>query len=380
MQQFHIRSVDDLVANSSFKKWILLKDEQEALRWNQWLSLHPEKLEWVAAARTIVLLLAKHQHHLSDLEIDAAAKEIQYKILSQTEFDQEADIEEDYTSATVTKPLSTSFFSRRLWWAAASVATVILITVLSLNYNRQNEYNIDSPLFAPDETGSLFFKNNTDSAQTIVLPDTTEIILTQGASIRYAGGGSLMRREAYLEGDAFFKVAHNPSKPFIVYTKNIVTKVLGTSFWIKAPINQKKATVIVKTGKVSVFKKEKFTLNDVKPGVLDGLLITPNQQVSFDETLRTIKKGVVSAPEVSNVTKAVNVEFDETPAIQVFEWLEDVYAIPIVLDEQTLSGCSITASFAQESFFDKIAIICKIINAKYEEIDGSIVISSKGCK
>jgi transmembrane sensor len=379
MQQINIQSIDDLVANASFKKWILLKDEKEALLWNQWLALHPERLEWVAAARTIVILLAKQEHRVSDQEVNDFANEIQNQILSLSETEKkQINSEDSFQEIQAIKPVSR--LKTRFWWVAASVIVILTVGVLTLKPKEEISYNIDSPLFASNETGSLLFKNNTDSAQTILLPDSSEIVLEKGASIHYAGGDNLLRREAYLEGDAFFKIAHNPSKPFIVYTKKLVTKVLGTSFWIKASPKQKKAAVIVKTGKVSVFQKEKFTLKDTKAGVLEGLVLTPNQQVSYDESEGIIKKGLVSKPAIIEVIRPVNTEFDSTPALQVFNWLEKMYGVPIVLDEKAVASCSITASFGNESFFEKITIICKVIGATYEEIDGSIVISTKGCK
>src|SRR5690606_7577189 len=59
-------------------------------------------------------------------------------------------------------------------------------------------------------------------------------------------------REVKLEGEAFFDVARDTLKPFIVRTTQLTTRVLGTSFSIKANVDDEVVTVSVKTGKVSL--------------------------------------------------------------------------------------------------------------------------------
>ncbi len=65
---------------------------------------------------------------------------------------------------------------------------------------------------------------------------------------------------------------------------------------------------------------------------------------------------------------------------QVFKILQEAYEIPIVYDEEALSGCSLSATMGNESFYEKLNVICKAVNASYEMIDGNIIITAGGCK
>jgi transmembrane sensor len=64
----------------------------------------------------------------------------------------------------------------------------------------------------------------------IELPDGTEVHLNAASTLRFPFIFTGKTREVYLEGEAFFTVAHNPDKPFIVHTGSTSVKALGTAF------------------------------------------------------------------------------------------------------------------------------------------------------
>lgn len=359
MPQKSFYSVDDLVADASFKKWILLKEEREAAFWQQWIAENPDKLEWVAAARTIVLLLDRQTHQLDTRQVNAAAAAIQH------------GLEEEEAVPAI-------HHMKRHWiWTAAAVLLLVLAGG-ALLYHRFSAPLADEALLA--KANDVVYENKGDSTLPVSLPDGSKVLLEKGARLHYAGGDSVKKRTAFLVGNAFFDIAHNPSQPFMVYTHSIVTRVLGTSFWIKAMPDDNTASVIVRTGKVSVFKKDDFIQHSNQPGMLEGVVLTPNQQVSYDIVHDRVSKALVAVPVAAGAAGDTLLNFDAKPAVAVFHQLEDLYGIPIVIDEQALSSCSITAVLGNENFYEKINILCKIINASYEVIDGSIVITSKGCK
>tara|TARA_R110002050_G_scaffold1281_6_gene9359 strand:+ start:95 stop:1003 length:909 start_codon:yes stop_codon:yes gene_type:complete len=85
-------------------------------------------------------------------------------------------------------------------------------------------------------TGSYFYLNSldetikTDLAQndTLLLPDTSEVILNAESKISYNKNNWDSQRNVTLEGEAFFKVAKG--KKFTVETSNGLVTVLGTQF------------------------------------------------------------------------------------------------------------------------------------------------------
>lgn len=102
----------------------------------------------------------------------------------------------------------------------------------------------------------------------INLPDGTSVILKQGSSLRYAAKFNGHTREVHLSGEAYFEVKKDPSRPFLVYSNELVTKVLGTSFSVKAWKDDKKFKVTVTTGKVAVFTKNNIDNTTVQSSSL----------------------------------------------------------------------------------------------------------------
>jgi transmembrane sensor len=186
----------------------------------------------------------------------------------------------------------------------------------------------------------------------------------------------------YLSGEAFFTVSKNRRRPFVVYSNELVTKVLGTSFIVKAFEDARQVEVSVKTGKVSVFPR---TDTEVCEGIatpeLSGTIITPNQKVLFSREQTQIRKGLVESPEIlaSAVLPAPLLKFQDMPVSELFGNIGQTYGIDIVYDHRLLGQCLLTASFTTESLYEKMDLICKGIEATFEVVDGKMIVTGRGC-
>ncbi|ASZ11198.1 FecR domain-containing protein [Chitinophaga pendula] len=86
----------------------------------------------------------------------------------------------------------------------------------------------------------------------ILLPDSTEVWLKSGTTLQYSSKYGKQDRQLELTGEAFFSVQEDDSRPFIVRTDNLRTKVLGTAFNIQAYSDQPSIQVWVQHGRVQV--------------------------------------------------------------------------------------------------------------------------------
>lgn len=381
MQYFQINSIEDLVANPSFKRWVLSGNAEDGNDWHQWAADNPEKLEWLAVAKTLIQILAGGEVALTAERVDAATN----RILARLKLEETNEVGDDTPFSNIGQqeimPAAPWFFLKNSmvrWVAAATVIAAIALGAV-LWWGGWHPQDKAAAMLFEKKPGDMVFENNNDTVSRIQLADGSVVRLEKGGLLRVSANHNTARREVFLSGNAFFSVAHNPAKPFIVYTNDIVTKVLGTSFYIKALPGEKTASVAVVAGKVSVFKNENFSIGDDVPGVVQGLVITANQQASYDGANGTIGKALVATPQAVANTPAI-LSFDATPAATVFKKLYEDYGIPIIIDEAALASCSITASFKNQSFYDRLSIICQTINATYQVVDACIVVSSEGCK
>ncbi|MEZ4906043.1 MAG: FecR family protein, partial [Spirosomataceae bacterium] len=222
--------------------------------------------------------------------------------------------------------------------------------------------------------------------QTIVLrlDDGTEINLAPQSSLKYPAQFKSNNREVFLDGKAFFKVAHNPQKPFLVYTGEVVTKVLGTSFWIDTEGKNKAVEVSVVSGKVSVFQRD--ARNDfVSEKIKSGVILTPNQKVKYIEGSQAFETSLVENPVLlSKGEKEQEIQpalfvFDDVPLREVVSQLEKAYGIEIILENENLKNCLFTADITKQPLFVKLDLLCASLNANYEVRGTKILVSGKGC-
>ena len=84
----------------------------------------------------------------------------------------------------------------------------------------------------------------------IKLPDHSEVTLNAGSSLVLADNFGNDERPVTLEGEAFFDIARNEAKPFIIQASGTKTTVLGTSFNVLAYPEQSEIQISVAAGKV----------------------------------------------------------------------------------------------------------------------------------
>ena len=208
----------------------------------------------------------------------------------------------------------------------------------------------------------------------IQLADGSRVELQQGGHLRYRSELAGAQREVYLTGDAFFAVKKNPKKPFVVYANGLVTKVLGTSFRINAQPDAATVTVAVKTGRVSVYPHQESPAGDPES---KGMVLAPNQKAIFSRDAATLRKTLTEAPRLLDPTQSFR--FDNAPAARVFAAIERAYGIDIIFDEDGMQHCNLTMNIDREDLFQKLDVICKLLNAQYKLIDAQVVVYSKGC-
>jgi len=215
----------------------------------------------------------------------------------------------------------------------------------------------------------------------ITLVDGSRVVLQPASEITYKSDFSGATREVRLKGEAFFKVKRNPDKPFIVYSNEVTTRVLGTSFTIRAYENDGEITVAVKTGKVSVFANNKHTSDKNKDNHAREIILTPNQQMVYHRGREVASKKLVEKPEIIVPdSKLFRMQFDNADVSEIFEVLAENYGVKIRYDKDLLSNCKLTTSMSDEGLYERIQIICKAIGASYSiDEDAEITIKSKGC-
>jgi len=199
----------------------------------------------------------------------------------------------------------------------------------------------------------------------VQLPDSTFAWLNAGTKIGFSlPFGSMKREVTLLEGEVFFDVKPNPTKPFIVHANGLDARVLGTSFTVRSYKDLNELRISVATGMVQITDNQKQPLGILHPG----------EEVVYN------KKTLVSAIRqvdvetrkawISGVTYLSEVPFAELSIV-----FRNVYGTPLKAGKKAIAlqrySIQLDRSTQQE---DLIHAICAIHNNRFRKEGDAIII------
>ena len=192
------------------------------------------------------------------------------------------------------------------------------------------------------------------------LSDGTVVLLNSESKLTFPKEFGSAKREVKLEGEAYFQVAHEQDRPFIIRTGELHTQVLGTSFNISAYPEYRKVSVTVNTGKVGVYLKN-------AKGSDHSTFITPNQQVLFNKTSRKMTYNkYVNAKDFSAWSSGRLIFRDKLLNEAVLE-ITRKYNVRIELNEG-LKDFRVNADFNHTSLDKVLAILSKYVLPEGQEL------------
>ena len=123
--------------------------------------------------------------------------------------------------------------SIRMYWKWAAAAVIFLIAGFAAI--RMITYSQDQLIEQTySKEGWVNQSNNTGKVKEIELPDRSVVLLEPFSTLKYQIPFTDNERHVFLRGEAFFRIQRDTLRPFLVYANETITKVLGTSFSVKA--------------------------------------------------------------------------------------------------------------------------------------------------
>lgn len=273
-------------------------------------------------------------------------------------------------------PLSKPSHSRR-WLVAASVILLLgvagyFLLTSSLSTNTANSTGIPA--------NSLTWSNDKEQQKTITLSDGSKVTLKPNSKLHYTKDFNTDRREVFLEGEAFFDIVKDHTKPFLVHCQSLVARVLGTSFTINSIEATGEIEVAVRTGKVQVYEND--TEKAEKDRIYKAIILTPNQRLLYKEKSRLFETLLVDKPEPleNDGKKLAPFIYEDETLEYVFDHIEKKYGIEIVIDNPDINNCRFTGDVSKQDLYTKLDMICLTTNASYEVNGTKILVKGPGCK
>lgn len=184
----------------------------------------------------------------------------------------------------------------------------------------------------------------------IGLPDGSSVLLKAGSTLESPEQFNGISREVILNGEAYFDIARDTNKLFVIHTGKVKTIVLGTAFNIKAWDYENKVTVSVTRGKVKVEDNEKVLA-----------VLTANQQIQYDKTNRNTDRKDVIAEQIVTDWTSEDMVFKGESLESIARTLSKRFGVNISISEPGLAGTVIVSSFSgTEPLENILEILCKI--------------------
>ncbi|MDI3321682.1 FecR domain-containing protein [Pinibacter soli] len=191
------------------------------------------------------------------------------------------------------------------------------------------------------------------------LPDGSMVTLNKNTKISYADHFKGKTRNLKLQGEAFFKVATDKDKPFIVNVNDVTITVLGTSFNVKN--NNGETEVIVESGLVRVEHLGKKV--DLKP----------NEKAVISSSNAALQKES-STDKLYNYYSSRQFVCDKTPLWKLVEKLNEAYDVNITIENPSVKSLPLTTTFNDESLDNVLKIISETLDVKVERNGNNITL------
>ncbi|QJB40007.1 DUF4974 domain-containing protein [Chitinophaga oryzae] len=355
----------DFACDASFQRYCREEHEADMAFWAEWARQHPEKTAVLAEARQLVALLSARQGGRTEQLKQLQDGLTQYERLQQA------------LEGTLPVPADElpSSGPRRLYGRyAAVVAGALLLAAGGYFLSRQ-------PRTTPAVTemaAATIITAGDEPRKSVVLPDGSSLVLRKNSRVELAEGFNRENRELTLTGEAFFDVAQDVRKPFLVHTSAFDIKVLGTVFNVSAYTGHPTMEAALFRGKVEITCMQEPARK---------IVLQPNQKltVATPETGKTaaapvLKVVPLDADPVNHKAREIawvrnRLEIENEPLEDIAVKLEKWYGIRIAFADDAVKQYRYSGTFESETVLKALDALQLSYPFNFKMVNDTIIIS-----
>ncbi|GAB3947618.1 FecR domain-containing protein [Spirosoma harenae] len=287
------------------------------------------------------------------VDTDAAWRTVQQKMRSN---------DNHSTAESITKPISV----RRTEWDSGwrqityrVAAMLALVMSLGWIFYQFRYMSHDNPAI---HTVTLV---TGDQKLRKTLPDGTIILLNRHSTLTYPTAFADDRRDVTLNGEAFFDVTPDASRPFRIDARKTTVQVVGTSFSVRA--YDANVSVAVQTGKVKFSRGKKM------------VLLVKNQQAILETNADTIRR--LAAPSANTFAyKTGLLVFNNEPLRDVIQTINQVYNSDVRLANVQVGNCRLNTRFDKMQLDDVLAVTAETLGLQIRHEGKQVILDGTGCR
>ncbi len=252
--------------------------------------------------------------------------------------------------------------ARRIWLRVGLRVAAAVLLLLAGWWWQQN-----SRATVPVHEPYLAVFTDVDERCAWTLPDGSVVHLNQSSSLVFREYDTL--RLATLSGEAFFEVAHQAAKPFVILAGGSRTTVLGTSFNVRAYPHENEVQVSVVSGRVQVQSLSQPT---------SRVVLQARETAAVEPTTGLV---VPTTAPTANAAAWLSrrLVFDNTPMTEVAAELKRYFHRPIRLASTAVGQCRFSGTFEEPKLQEVLQTLAFSMDLQLEQRDTVLILKGAGC-
>lgn len=238
-----------------------------------------------------------------------------------------------------------SHFSWKIWQRVAVACIIIVLSLVNYNMNHKQKQLSAQHFMVSAEKGQRAF---------VTLPDSTKVWLNSDTKITYPADYGMKERNVTLEGEAYFEVAKNPSKPFNVEAKGMLVEALGTTFNINAYRGNNKIIASLFSGSVRVCYEDHVAI------------LQPHESVKVDVQTRDFFQYKEENLKDVALWRENEITFDGESLEEIAQIINRLYNTTICIEDESLKKECYIGTVRNNSLENFIDIINLTTPVEYE--------------
>lgn len=236
-----------------------------------------------------------------------------------------------------------SRFSWKVWQQIAVACIIIVLGLVNYRMSDKQKQLSTQNFMVLAEKGQRAF---------ITLPDSTKVWLNSDTKISYPADYGLKERNVTLVGEAYFEVAKNPDKRFIVEAKGMQVEALGTSFNVNAYQNDNKIIASLFSGSVRVSYDRHVAI------------LEPHESIRVDLLNRSFSRYKDESMQNIALWRKNEITFDGESLEEITHIMSRLYNTTICIEDESLKKVCYIGTIRNnnlENFIDIISLTTPVV-------------------
>lgn len=230
----------------------------------------------------------------------------------------------------------------------AALVTVLICSVATMYYLDHS--------FSPAHKSHELYRLYAQKGQKAIMKmsDGTMVWLNSDSKIVFDNQYNTTARIINLSGEAFFKVAKNPHKKFIVRCKGINVEALGTQFNVKGYASDRKVTTTLEHGKVRVSSHRQ------------SVILAPMNVATYNVGNDILQKSKVDDLEATNYWRYNSIVFNSEELESIAKTIERMYNVKVVIKNKNLDNMKFSGTIRNKSLENILQVLSSTYLLKYK--------------